>query len=177
MISPGIGFDVINPPLLNVQDDIGIGATGFVAVSGNLREIRVIDPGFDFTETPIVSITGGNGKDAKALVSTKLITHSPEFVANIDVSISDNTIGFSTFHKLRGGEEIIYKTSSQRGVGGLSTDARYFTSVIDSNTVKLHSNIGDALAGINTVSITSTGLGKHNLESVQKINCQFNQYC
>ena len=168
MISPGIGFDVINPPLLNVQDDIGIGATGFVAVSGNLREIRVIDPGFDFTETPIVSITGGNGKDAKALVSTKLITHSPEFVANIDVSISDNTIGFSTFHKLRSGEEIIYKTSSQRGVGGLSTDARYFTSVIDSNTVKLHSNIGDALAGINTVSITSTGLGKHNLESVQK---------
>ena len=69
---------------------------------------------------------------------------------------------------MRGGEEIIYKTSSQRGVGGLSTDARYFTSVIDSNTVKLHSNIGDALAGINTVSITSTGLGKHNLESVQK---------
>ena len=67
VISPGIGFDIINPPNLGISDDIGIGATGFLAVNGNLTEIRIVDPGFDLVGTPVVSITGGNGQNAKAL--------------------------------------------------------------------------------------------------------------
>ena len=168
VISPGIGFDVINPPLLKIQDDVGIGATGFLAINGNLSEIRIVNPGFDLVGTPIVSITGGNGQNAKALASTKLIKHSPEFSANIQVSLTNNTIGFSTFHKFRGGEEVVYKTNSQKGVGGLSTDFRYYASVVDGNTVKLHTDLGDSLAGINTVVLTTTGIGKHSLECVEK---------
>ena len=167
VISQGTGFDIINPPLLNINDNIGIGATGFVAVSGNLREIRIIDPGFDYIDTPIVSITGGNGKNAKALVSTKLVTHSPEFISNLNVSLADNTIGFTTYHKLRGGEEVTYKSYNQKGVGGLSTDSNYYVSIVDSNTVKLHNDIGDALSGINTVTFNSLGFGKHSLQTTQ----------
>ena len=106
VISPGIGFDIINPPNLGISDDIGIGATGFLAVSGNLTEIRIVDPGFDLVGTP-VSITGGNGKNAKALASTKLITHKADFSANIQVSLTNNSIGFSTYHKFRGGGDCI----------------------------------------------------------------------
>ena len=168
VISPGIGFDVINPPLLDIQDDTGTGAIGSLAVRGNLTEIRVIDPGFDLVSTPTVSITGGNGQNAKALVSTKLITHRADFSANIQVSLTNNSIGFSTYHKFRGGEEIVYKTYSQKGVGGLSTDFRYYASVIDANTVKLHTDLGDSIAGINTVVFTNTGIGRHSLECVQK---------
>ena len=168
VISSGNGFDVINPPLLDISDDIGIGATGFLAINGNLSEIRIIDQGFDLIDTPVVSITGGNGKNAKALASTKQITYAPEFSSNIEVSITNNSIGFSTFHKFRGGEEVVYKTRSQKGVGGLSTDFNYYASIVDENTVKLHTDIGDALAGINTVVLTSSGIGRHSLECVQK---------
>ena len=65
-----------------------------------LREIQLINRGFDFTETPVVTITGGNGTNAKALlVNTKLISHSVEFFSDIQsnrvaIGTADSTIGF-----------------------------------------------------------------------------------
>ena len=173
VVSPGFGFDVINPPILNVKDPVGTGATGFLAVSGSLRNIQIIDRGFDFTEVPIVSITGGNGSNAKASVVTKLISHSVEFFsdpssARVSLGASLSTIGFSTYHKFREGEQVVYKTNSQKAVGGLSTDATYFASIVNATTVKLHNNIGDSLSGINTVSLSFFGEGKHQLECTSK---------
>ena len=37
VVSPGSDYDVINPPLLNISDTVGTGATGYVAVSGISR--------------------------------------------------------------------------------------------------------------------------------------------
>ncbi len=173
VVSAGFGFDVINPPILNVKDPVGTGATGFLAVSGSLRNIQIIDRGFDFTEVPIVSITGGNGSDARASVVTKLISHSVEFFsdpssARVSLGASLSTIGFSTYHKFREGEQVVYKTSSQKGVGGLSTNATYFASIVDATTIKLHNNVGDSISGINTVTLSFFGEGKHQLECTSK---------
>ena len=41
----------------------------------------------------------------------------------VGLGVTLSTIGFSTYHKFRNGEEVVYKTQSQQGVGGLSTDA------------------------------------------------------
>jgi len=171
--SPGSGFDIINPPILSIKDPVGSGATGYLAVSGNLRNIQIIDRGFDFTEVPIVSITGGNGSNAKASAVTKLISHSVEFFsdpssARVSLGASLSTIGFSTYHKFRDGEQVVYKTNSQKGVGGLSTDATYFASIVDATTIKLHNNIGDSVVGINTVTLSFFGEGKHILECTSK---------
>ena len=173
VVSPGFGFDIINPPILNIEDPVGTGATGFLAVSGSLRNINIINRGFDFTEVPTVSITGGNGSDAKASVVTKLISHSVEFFsdpssARVSLGATLSTIGFSTYHKFREGEQVVYKTSAQKGVGGLSTDATYFASIIDATTIKLHNNIGDSIVGINTVTLSFFGIGKHILECTSK---------
>ena len=173
VLSPGVDFDVINPPLLQITDPVGTGATGFLAVNGNLREIQIVDRGFDYIDIPTVSITGGNGVGAKALATTKLISHSIDFFSDhfskkVGLGTTVSTIGFSTYHKFRSGEELIYKTNSQQGVGGLSTNAKYFASIVDSSTVKLHNTIGDAVVGINTVTLTVFGVGKHTLESVNK---------
>ena len=167
--SPGNGFDIINPPILKVEDTVGSGATGFLAVSGSLREIQILNRGFDFTDTPIVSITGGNGKDARALVNTKLISHSVEFFsdsnsANVSTGATISTIGFSTYHKLRNGEQLVYKPNGQKVVGGLSTNSTYFAQVIDATTIKLHDTLSQAIAGINTVVLSSHGIGRHTLE-------------
>ena len=169
----GDGFDVINPPQLSIVDAVGTGATGFLAVSGSLREIQIVDRGFDYIENPTVSITGGNGRNAKAIASLKLIDHKVEFFsdptsARVGLGSTLSTIGFSTYHKFRNGEEVIYKTDSQQGVGGLSTDAIYYTSITNPTTVKLHNKLEDAITGINTVTLSFYGIGKHRLETVNK---------
>ncbi|BCU99006.1 MAG: hypothetical protein CM15mV24_2310 [Bellamyvirus sp.] len=64
VLASGEDFDIIDPPQLLISDSVGTGATGNIAVSGSLESIRVLDPGFDYDETPVVSITGGNGSGA-----------------------------------------------------------------------------------------------------------------
>ena len=169
--SPGFNYDVINPPVLSINDPLGSGAAGYCAVTGILNEIRVIDPGFDYVETPAINITGGNGVGAKAFASMKLVDHASSFYsesASQQVSLVDNTIGFSTYHKFRNAEKVIYDTIEQKGVGGISTDAAYFVSIVTPIKVKLHNTLDDAIFGINPINLTSYGTGNHQLRSFNK---------
>ena len=170
--SSGSDYDVINPPLINISDSTGIGATGYVAISGSLQSIRVLDSGFDYIETPTIKISGGNGSGALASPSMKLIDHSVSFnsedSSNAGVAITANTIGFGTYHKFRNSEEVLYQTFSQKAVGGISTNAIYYVSVQSDYVIKLHKTKGDAIAGINTVDLTSIGIGKHSFKATNK---------
>ena len=56
----GDGYDIINPPLLEIVDDAGSGAEGTVSVTGNLKGFNLIDRGFNFVDVPTVKITGGS---------------------------------------------------------------------------------------------------------------------
>ena len=173
VIAPGENFDIIDPPLLNISDSVGSGATGNIAVSGSLESIRVFDPGFDYDETPVITITGGNGNGAVAEPNMKLIGHSASFFADvasagISTGEATSTIGFSTYHKLRNGEHVIYRTNGQAGVAGLTTDAKYFARTTDNTTITLHNNLSDVISGINTVVLTKYGEGTHKFETVNK---------
>ena len=112
---------------------------------------------------------------ATAQVSMKKIDHEVEFFADLSsagvttgTSSSQSTIGFSTFHKFRNAEQVIYKTKNQSAVAGIVTDSAYFVSTVDNVTVRLHPTQADAIAGINTVFLTDHGVGKHSLKSVSK---------
>ena len=74
--SPGSDYDVINPPLVNISDSIGVGATGYAAVLGSLQRIRVLDSGFDYLNEPKILIGGGNGSGAEA--EAKLVSFQHE---------------------------------------------------------------------------------------------------
>ena len=169
--APGQGYDIDNPPVLSITDPVGTGASAYCAVRGSLQEIRVIDPGFDYDEIPTIKITGGNGIGAKAFASMKLIDHQSFFnseINSVQISLVNNTIGFSTYHKFRNAERVIYTTDSQRGVGGLSTDASYYVSTQSPIELKLHKSSNDAVSGINTIQFTSFGVGNHSLKSFGK---------
>ena len=103
--APGSSFDVIKSThSFSIQDSTGIGATGLVNVKGSLERIEILDPGFDYVTDPIITITGGNGSGGNAHANTKLITHSVSFYStsdNIQVGLSSDTIGFSTFHRFK----------------------------------------------------------------------------
>ena len=83
----GEEYDVINPPLLHIEDSVGTGATGVVAVSGSLKEVRIIDQGFDFVDTPTIEIKGGNGSCAVAKVNISPSIHSVAFNAEATVGV------------------------------------------------------------------------------------------
>jgi hypothetical protein len=169
--APGTNYDVINPPILSISDSVGSGATAHCSIRGSLNQIRVVDPGFDYAEIPSIRITGGNGAGAKAYAGMKLVDHQSTFNSEINseqVSLISNTVGFNTYHKFRNTERIIYDTKGQRGVGGLSTDSSYFVFVQSPTAVKLHNTLGDAISGINTVNLTSHGIGDHEFRSFNK---------
>jgi len=173
VLSNGSGYDVINPPQLVISDSVGSGATGYCAVSGSLQEIRIIDPGFDYQEIPTIKITGGNGSGAEAKVNMKQISHEVTFNSEIQSGLvglgsAISTIGFSTDHKFKNGEQVIYRTYSQTAVGGLSTDAVYYVSRKSPTSIKLHRTLNDSVIGVNTVFLTSYGSGNHVFESTTK---------
>jgi len=175
VLSTGTNIDVINIPNLIISDAVGTGATGYAAVSGSLQEVRIVDPGFDYTNTPTIKIEGGNGSGAIAQASMKLIDHEVEFFADlvsnnviIGTGSSQSRIGFSTYHKFRNAEQILYKTKSQQGIVGIVTDSAYYVSVIDDVTIRLHKNEGDAISGLGTVFLTDYGIGKQSLKTVNK---------
>jgi len=171
VISGGQNYDIVNPPQLIIQDAIGVGATGYCSIKGFLKEIRISDPGFDYSETPKVIISGGNGANATAEAILTDTLHEVSFNSEEKsgiVNITNNTLGFTTYHKFRNNELIIYKTFSQDGISGLTTDSKYYVSVQNSTTVKLHKTFNDSVLGINTISLTGYGKGNHSLEAFNK---------
>ena len=168
----GQGYDVINPPNINVSDSIGVGATGTVSVEGTLKEIRIIDNGFDYTDDPIVVISGGQGEDASAKVNLASIDHEVLFNAGpgpkSGLNLSANTVGFTSFHKFRDNERVVYVSNGVPGVTGLTTDADYYANVVDASTITLHDNYNDANVGINTVNISGYGIGKQVFKSYDR---------
>jgi hypothetical protein len=172
VISPGRDLDIINPPILEISDS-GITSTaqGYCGVEGGLSRIDIIDSGFDYIDTPVVNITGGGGSGATAVVKMIDYDHFVDINStntNGRINIASDIVGFSTYHKFRDGESIIYNTNGNTPIGGLSTSAKYYANVIDDYRINLHKNLNDALSGINTISITSYGVGNHRFESTER---------
>ena len=179
IVKGGENYDVINPPQLSINDAVGTGATGTCSVKGNFKEIRLLKSGFDYLDKPLVKISGGNGIGAVA--ESKLITvpHQRTFDATgigsdwvgigtviIGESSNQSTIGFSTYHKFRSGERVVYKTFGEKSLAGLGTDSVYYVSLNDDFTVKLHKTYNEAIAGIGTVTFTAYGKGTQALRSL-----------
>ena len=169
--SSGSGYDVINPPILQIADLIGSGATAYCSVKGNLERIDIIDGGFDYLEEPKIIVSGGNGFGANARAKLISFDHFANLNANPssnNINESSNQITFIDDHKFRDHEQVIYLPQDETVVGGLSTNSSYFVSVIDSKMVKLHNNYADSVSGINTISITNNGSGIHRFKSFDK---------
>lgn len=166
--SGGSNYDVINPPVLEISDISGSGVSAHCEIEGKLERIEIIDGGFDYVETPIITITGGNGSGAVAKPNLITVNHSVSFNSIESaglVNLTNNTVAFSTYHKFRDGELVIYETNGQTSVGGLSTDSPYYVSVQDSFTVKFHRTFLDAISEVNVINLTSYGVGNHIVKS------------
>ena len=162
-------FDIINPPNLIISDTSGIGATGNFSVKGGLKDIRIIDNGFDYEDIPIVSITGGNGFGAQVQVSMKTIDHIESFSAEVtNISIGSSVIGFGTYHKFRDNEQVKYITNGLSGISGLTTNTNYFVRSESNTQVKLYKNINDSVSENDPIIFSNVGSGNHYLQAINK---------
>ena len=174
VLEGGSGHDVINPPELLITDAAGIGATGHVNVKGAFERIDVKYAGFDYLETPQITISGGNGEGAVAEAKMRQNVHAPALDVSVGVNITNNTIGFTTYHQFKAGERVFYRQNKGTAIGSGTTDlgdgAIYFVGLVDNETIKLYSHFDDSIAGINTVDLSSKGSGTQKFETVKKKN-------
>ena len=167
ILNPGDGYNVISPPEIKVLDPVGSGSSITAAVEGRLEKINIVDPGFNYIDTPTVSISGGGGTGAEAVVELVSYTHSAEFNSETSVNITENTIEFNNDHKFNNNEEVIYKTDTQKAIPGISTNSSYFVEAINAKKVKLYYSLNDSSSGINTISLSGIGTGIHSLTAVK----------
>jgi hypothetical protein len=184
VLNGGKDYDVINPPIVSLQDDYGSGLLANASISGKIESIVVTNPGHDFKSPPIVNITGGNGKNATAEARLRGIQFSINFDGGISgVSTATNTIGFSTYHTFENGDEIIYQSLGNVaiGIGNSSTsttvdaylinNSSYYVRKISDTSLQLMNKKNDALSGINTISLNqiSTGNNRFFEKKIRKI--------
>jgi YHYH protein len=164
VLSAGEGYDVINPPIVEITDDSGTGAKVVPEITGVLKEIRLIDNNLIVSGEPTISITGGNGSGAKAKAEVGLFEHSAIFTTD---NISENAIGFSTFHNFSNYERVIFKPDGLSKVSGISTNSEYYVFPVNPLSVKLYETYNDAISNSNAISLSVTGYGIHKLVSYE----------
>ena len=180
VVKSGEKYDVINPPILSITDSVGTGATGTCSVKGVFEDIRILDSGFDYLEEPVIKITGGNGSGANAVAKLNTVSHESIFnadgvglgtvtigsVSSATAGVNTSSIGFSTYHRFRTGERVVYDPLGGIPLVGLTTQSTYYVSSVSEYTLKLHKTFEDSVSGINTISITNFGNGVQAIKSL-----------
>ena len=169
VLSKGSGYDVINPPILEIADSVGSGTSAYANVKGGLQRIDILNPGFNYIEQPKIEIVGGNGTNANAEISLISYTHSSNFNANTSsVNSGDNSITFSSPHKFSDGEEVIYVTQNTKNITGLSTNASYFVKTVGISTIKLYSSLENIIGDDEIAISVSSNIGQQAFQSKNK---------
>ena len=175
VLNSGTGYDVVNPPEIGIANTDSSGGAIFVGqFVGKIEDVDLTVPGFNYVETPIVTISGGNGTQATAEARLRGFFYDKDFTDFDGVKIASNVISIPG-HRFADTEEVIYSTTGTPiGIGStavgfgtdrLTSEAIYFLRKASATDVKIHVSKSDVLAGINTVDIIDFGTGTHNFRS------------
>ena len=199
VVNSGTGYDVINPPVVEVSNT-GSGTTALVqpVLSGSVEKILVDPQTKELDKVISLSITGGgpgNGVALEPVVEQSFLSAS--FDARLltfggGIGESAETITFLGDHNFADGEEVVYRTNGNAALGigtfaGSDADqnrflvenTRYIAEFVNAQTIRLYFSENDFRAGINTIGFTTTsnsGIhrfrtfnGKKTLKSVRVI--------
>jgi hypothetical protein len=167
VLGGGIGYDVINPPLIEVST--GTGSTALVqpVVSGSVEKVYIDSQDYDINTIVSIGITGGNGsgcvlepiitkRKRDILFDGRLTTNSG------GISSTTSQLLFLTDHNLSNGELVVYNSNGNSPIGigttnlTLINNASYYSKIDNNRTIKLFQTNLDYLSGINTVSFNGS---------------------
>lgn len=164
VINGGDKYDVVNPPELEVIDQIGYGkdAKVYGHLKGKLTEVLVLSPGIGYKQKPSLTLVGGSIKGQLNL-ETNLVQKpvSAYFIPSLS-TVLNNKIIFTSEHNFEDGEEIIYNSNNYTAINGLIVNSIYYVGIIDGTSVSLHSNKKDALEKVNLISGLSITIGANH---------------
>ena len=172
VLNQGSSYDIVNPPTLSItQDGHTVGVTSAICtaqVEGVITEVLVDAKGVDYEEIPNVTFNGGNSKDVDIQAKMKIQSQEVEFDSTSSggiVNTHTDRFVFTNPHGFKNGEKIIYSSggTTEIGIGitpgNLVDSAPYFVMKLDDFNMHLAETQNNALAGINSVPITSNGGG------------------
>ncbi len=179
----GEGYSVINPPNISVTDSYGSDCELYPAFSGKISKLNLLTQGFDYVDTPTVTISGGNGSGTVCKAKMRSLTHSVA-IDDAQISIGSSSItlptdieGTQLEHKFLDGEEVIYNTKgSPIGITstnvGFSTDkltssGRYFIAKINNSTFRLAITKDRALNKTKLIEFNALGDKGHTFKSAK----------
>lgn len=166
----GNGFDIVNPPPLEVVDATGDNVDVHANLSGVVERIEIISPGIGYQEKPKISISGGNGRGCALesnLVKSRL---SYGFKSEVNVDFASNTISFLTNILFGDGEEVVYKANNNAEVPGLVDGSSYYVGIVSPNVIKLYDRKEDSFNKVNEVTIVGVSSGFHSFQSLRTKN-------
>ena len=169
--NPGKNYDVINPPELEIKDVSGSGASGYLNISGGLRQVKIITPGIGYQTKPKITLIGGNGRGAVVepnLVKSQ-ITSGFQGDGN-GVNPTTDIITFINKHNFDNGEQVSYITNGNSELQPFKEDSVYFVGVEDSKSIKLYDKESDALQKVNPVNIVGISSGFHSFKTLESKN-------
>ena len=178
VVSGGTGYDVINNPQIEINDNSGFGAKVHLNISGEFKDIKVVSPGFGYSRDFSINIIGGNGVGAAVkpnIVKTRV--NSGFRGDGTGVNPTDNSISFVLPHNFDDGEQIEYISNSNREIEysdpvtgqirKIPSNSFYFAGVISEYVIKLYRTKEDAANKINEINLTtSPSSGFHYFRSL-----------
>ena len=167
----GSGYDVMNPPELEISDVSGSGAKGYLNITGSLERVRIITPGIGYQVKPKITILGGNGSGAVL---------EPNFVKSqinngfkgdgFGLNPTDNTITFFEKHNFEDGEEVIYNSNFNSEIVPLKNSSIYYVGVINDKVIKLYEDVVNAFSRTNEINFIGISSGFHYLKTTKSKN-------
>jgi hypothetical protein len=89
----GSGYDVVNPPNINISDSVGSAATAYAVVeNGSFESIEVTYGGYDLRTVPSITITGGEMKRLSMLIWTLILQTTKSDSLQVIFSTTENLL-------------------------------------------------------------------------------------
>jgi hypothetical protein len=167
----GRGYDVINPPELEITDVSGKNAKGYVNIVGSLSEVKIVTPGVGYQIKPKLTLVGGNGTGAIVepnLVKSKITSGFKGDGSGVNPT--SNVITFAQKHNFDDGEEISYDSNFNAQISPLKTNANYYAGVISPTQIKLYERLEDALKKNNEINLVGISSGFHSFRTLKSKN-------
>ena len=184
----GNNYDVVRPPQITISTGAGTTALVEPIIVGSVKDVLVDPQDFDIKEVLNITLTGGNGSGCilKPILGDRfreIEFDSRDIAFNGGIDVSNDTISFTQPHNLVDGEHIIYNQNGNNPIpigtfndpaetitDYLASGDEYVSKVINPSTIILYKNDSDALAGINTIGIstTTTAAGIHKFRTLSK---------
>jgi hypothetical protein len=183
LLNGGEGYNLITPPEFKITGN-GIVDTKtklICSMKGTLKSIVVKNPGFDYEDTPIVTITGGNNSEVITDVKMKNVSNEVQFNATTKdtvVNTINHELRFGFPHGFVTGEPILYQTFGTKAIGIgtqvsdgtlLNNSVYYAVNVGTGTSIRLAPSKTESLLGQNLIEFRTTGGGIQSFKSLNKI--------